>query len=90
MPPYPVERGWDYGVVNEHFTCWTVVERRLSNTGIAFCDKGLRALISVGTRILDGPHTSVGVDSSWFMSLEEAMRESSAWEGPDPEYYEVQ
>ncbi|MGC1649260.1 MAG: hypothetical protein WA741_25845, partial [Candidatus Sulfotelmatobacter sp.] len=24
--PYAVERAWDYGAVNEHFTCWAVLE----------------------------------------------------------------
>jgi hypothetical protein len=33
---------------------------------------------------------SIGVDSQWYISLEEAMRGSMAWDGPNPEDYEVQ
>jgi hypothetical protein len=38
--PYPVVRGWDYGFPGEAYECWTVLEHRESNTGIAFCDSG--------------------------------------------------
>jgi len=33
---------------------------------------------------------SIAMDSAWFASLEDAMRESMAWDGPNPEHYEVQ
>ena len=88
--PYPVERAWDYGVVGEHFTCWTVLEHRASNTGIAFCDEGFGPVHSWGLVFLTGPNTSIGMDSGWFVTLEDAMRESMAWDGPNPERYEVQ
>jgi len=88
--PYAVERAWDYGAVNEHFTCWTVLEHRASNTGIAFCDKGFGPSYPWGLVFLDGPHSGIGMDSGWFASLEDAMRESMAWDGPNPERYEVQ
>jgi hypothetical protein len=90
VPPYPVEREWQYGVVNEHYTCWTVLEHRASNSGIAFCNKGFGPSYPWGLVFLDGPHSDIGMDSGWFASLEDAMRESMAWEGTNPERYEVQ
>ena len=90
VSPYPVERDWDYGAPGEHFTCWTVLEHRASNTGIAFCSKGFGPAYPWGLIFLTGPHTSIGMDSGWFVSLEGAMRESAAWDGPSPEGYEVQ
>jgi len=37
---------------------------------------------------LTGPNISIGMDSGWFLSLEGAMRDSMAWDGPNPEGYE--
>jgi hypothetical protein len=88
--PYPVERAWDYGTTEERFTCWTVLEHRPSNTGIAFCSHGFGPSYPWGLVFLSGPHTGIGMDSAWFVSLEDAMRESIAWDGPNPDGYEVQ
>jgi hypothetical protein len=44
VSPYPVERDWDYGRAGERFTCWTVLEHRASNTGIAYCAQGFGPL----------------------------------------------
>jgi hypothetical protein len=90
VTPYPVERDWDYGAPGEHFTCWTVLEHRASNTGIAFCAQGFGPSYPWGLVSLSGPHMSIGMDSGWFISLEQAMRDSMAWDGPNPEGYEVQ
>jgi hypothetical protein len=89
VPPYPIERAWDYGSPGEHFTCWTVLEHRPSNTGIAFCNEGFGPSYPWGLVFLDGPHTGIGMDSGWFASLEEAMRDSAAWDGSNPEHYQV-
>ena len=51
--PYPVERGWDYGAIDEQYVCWTVLEHPASNTGIAFCEKGF------------GPSDPWGLVSIW-------------------------
>jgi len=88
--PYPVERVWDYGTSYEAFTCWTVLEHRPSNTGIAFCADGFGPSDPWGLVFLSGPLMSIGMDSAWFTSLEDAIRESAAWDGPNPAEYEVQ
>jgi hypothetical protein len=33
---------------------------------------------------------NIGMDCSWYANLEDAMRESQPWDGPDPPDYEVQ
>ena len=38
---------------------------------------------------LSGPHMNIGMDCGWFVSLEEAFRDSMAWDEPNPEGYEV-
>jgi hypothetical protein len=89
VTPYPVDRAWDYGSPGEQFTCWTVLEHRPSNTGIAYCSEGFGPSYPWGLVFLSGQHMSIGMDSAWFMSLEDAMRDSMAWEEPNPEGYEV-
>jgi hypothetical protein len=84
VTPYPVERTWDYGSRSERFTCWTVLEHPQSNTGIAFCSQGFGPSHPWGLVFLSGPHLGIGMDSAWFASVEEAMRESAAWDGSTP------
>jgi len=90
VTPHPVERAWNYGARDEHFVCWTVLEHHPSNTGIAYCLQGFGPSYPWGLVSLSGSHMSIGMDSSWFESLEDAMRDSMAWDGPNPEGYEVQ
>ena len=90
VEPYLVERQWDYGAPGERYVCWTVLEHRPSNTGVAYCDAGFGPVHPWGLVFLSGPHMSIGMDSGWFARLEDAVRESMAWEGPNPPGYEVQ
>lgn len=84
VDPYPVEREWDYGADGQKFTCWTVAEHRESNTGIAFCSQGFGPASPWGLAFLSGPHMSIGMDCGWYQSLENAFRESMAWDEPVP------
>jgi len=68
----------------------TVIEHRESNTGIAFCNQGFGPAYPWGLVFLSGEHMSIGMDSGWFISLEQAMRDSMAWDEPNPEGYESQ
>jgi hypothetical protein len=88
VAPYPVERDWDYGSPGERFVCWTLLEHRPSNTGIAYCSEGFGPRNPWGLVFLTGPHMGIGMDSGWFARLEDAVRESRAWEGPNPHGYE--
>ena len=42
-----------------------------------------------GLLFMSGEYMSMGMDSQWYVSLEDAFRESSAWEGENPPGYEV-
>jgi hypothetical protein len=88
VSPHPVNRAWDYGEPHEQFTCWTVLEHNPSNTGIAFCSDGFGPAYPWGLVFLSGPHMH-SMDSAWFTSLEDAVRNSMAWDGNNPEGYQV-
>jgi hypothetical protein len=87
--PHPVERDWDYGRVGERFTCWMVLEHSPSNTGIAYCAQGFGPSDPWGLIFLSGEHMAIGMDSAWFPTLESAMRDSMAWDRPNPNGYET-
>jgi len=89
VDPYPVLRDWDYGEAGQQFVCWTVMEHRSSNTGIAYCDEGFGPSDPWGLVFLSGTHTSIGMDSGWYRTLEDAFRESMAWEAGNPPNYEI-
>jgi hypothetical protein len=89
VPPYAVDRDWDYGRLGEKYTCWTVLEHRPSNTGIAYCNSGFGPSHPWGLVFLSGEHMNMGMDSAWYANLEDAMRESQAWDQPNPPGYEV-
>ncbi len=89
VTPYAVERDWDYGRIGERFTCWTVLEHPPSNTAIAYCPHGFGPSYPWGLVFVSGKYMGIGMDCSWFSILESAMRESMAWDGPNPENYEV-
>jgi hypothetical protein len=89
VKPYAVERDWDYGGDGERFTCWTVLEHSPTNTAIAYCEQGFGPSYPWGLVSLSGESGGIGMDSAWFSTLESAMRVSMAWDGPNPENYEV-
>jgi hypothetical protein len=89
VSPYPVLRAWDYGAEGESYPCWTLLEHRPSNTAIAFCSQGFGPAYPWGLVFLSGEHMSIGMDSAWFATLEDAMRDSMAWDGDNPEGYEL-
>jgi len=84
VPSYAVVREWDYGLPDEAYSCWTVVEHRLVNVGIAYCEAGFGPQAPWGLVFLSGPYMSIGMDSGWFTSLEEAARDLVSWDQPSP------
>jgi hypothetical protein len=90
VEPCLVERDWDYGAPDERHECWTILEHRPSNTGVAYCDAGFGPGSPWGLVFLSGPHMNIGMDSAWFATLEAAVRESMAWDGLNPPGYEVE
>jgi hypothetical protein len=88
VKPSCVERAWDYGEHATSYPCWTILEHPETNTGIAYCSQGFGPSFPWGLVFLSGPHMSIGMDSGWYGSLEAALRESMAWDEPNPEGYE--
>ena len=89
VQPRCEQRPWDYGAPDQTYPCWIVAEHQGSNTGIAFCESGFGPSCPWGLLFLHGPHSSMGMDSQWFASLEEAFRDSMAWEGENPTGYQA-
>ena len=89
VPPRLEHRGWDYGEDGQTYPCWICVEDRATNTAIAFCEEGFGPTDPWGLLFIEGEHTSMGMDSSWFPSLEEAVRDSMFWDGGNPPGYEA-
>jgi hypothetical protein len=87
VDPSPVEREWDYGTPGQLHVCWTVMEHKPSNTGVAYCNAGFGSTFHWGLVFLSGPH--LYMDSAWYTSLEAAVRESRAWQGENPPGYEI-
>jgi hypothetical protein len=79
VEPYSVEREWDYGTSSQTYICWTVLEHRKSNTGIAYCEYGFGPENPWGLVFLSGSHMGIGMDAGWFPRLEIAFKESMAW-----------
>jgi hypothetical protein len=84
VPAYEVVREWDYGLPGEAYPCWTVMEHRRANIGIAYCEAGFGPWRPWGLVFLSEPSMSIGMDSGWFASLEEAARDLVGWDQPSP------
>lgn len=79
VPPRSELRPSDYGPPGTEYPCWIVVEHGPSKTGIAYCEQGFGPRCPWGLLWISGERTSIGADSGWFGSLEEAVRESFAF-----------
>ena len=80
VAPTPVLRDWDYGAPDEAFVCWTVVQNEVVNRGVAYCEDGFGPHRPWGLVFLRGAYMSIGMDSGWFPTLEEAMRDLIGWD----------
>jgi len=81
------QRGWDYGKPNEEYPCWIFAEHPESNTAFAYTEYGFGPSSPWGLLSINGRYMSMGMDSGWFVSLEDLFRESMAWEGSNPPDY---
>lgn len=86
---YSVDRDWDYGPPGQTFPCWTVLEHPPSSTAIAYCEQGFGPSCPWGLVWLSGDYMGIGMDSGWFVSLQDAFRQSHACDCPAPDGYEV-
>jgi hypothetical protein len=77
VSPRCEDRPWDYGPPNQKYSCWIILEHPPSNTGIAYCVEGFGPRSPWGLLFLS-EYLSMGMDSSWYTTLEDAFRESMA------------
>ena len=83
------QREWDYGEPRLTYPCWIVAEDAASNTAIAYCEHGFGPSYPWGLLFIRGTYMSMGMDSGWYTSLEDAIRDSMAWDGVNPPDYEM-
>ena len=79
VAPVQVRRVWDYGAPGSYL-CWTVLEHQQSSTAFVYCEDGFGPRCPWGLVSIDATTSSMGMDSSWFPSLEAALKDSFAWE----------
>jgi len=80
VSPRCQKRPWDYGKKGDTYPCWIVAEHRASNTAFVYCEDGFGPKCPWGLLWISGDNLSMGMDSSWFTSLEAAVKDSFAWE----------
>lgn len=88
-PLHVEEWPWDYGPEGQTYPCWIAFAHPPSNTAIAYCSQGFGPSYPWGLLFLAEPR-SMGMDSQWFLSVEDALRNCPAWKGENPPGYEVQ
>lgn len=85
VSPRCEHRPWDYGAPGTKYPCWTVAEHAPSGAAFAYCEEGFGPSAPWGgppwggLLWISGEHLSMGMDCSWFTSLEDAVRDSFAW-----------
>jgi len=89
VPPRLEQREWDYSKESTRHPCWIVLEHRGSNTCIAYCEQGFGPNEPWGLLSISGNDASMGMDDRWYSRLEDCFRVSPAWDGPNPQGYEV-
>jgi hypothetical protein len=77
IPPRLEVRPWNFEGASAH-PCWIVLEDRATNIGVAYCEYGFGPKTPWGLLWLTGQHLSMGDDSGWFTSLEDAVLDG--WE----------
>jgi len=86
--PRVESREWNYGYAS--YDCWILIENSKLNCAIAFCESGFDPESPFGVLAAHRGDLSMGMDSEWYLSLEDAVRNSSLWNGENPPGYEVQ
>jgi len=87
VPSRREDRPWDYGSPGQTHPCFIVPEQAVRYwRGVL--RRRFRTSVSPGLLFLTR-FPSMGMDSGWFATLEDAVRESMAWDGENPEGYEV-
>src|SRR5581483_10325952 len=78
VPPRCELRPWAYSVPVVQHPCWIVAEHQRSQTAVAYCEYGFGPRTPWGLLWIAGDHLTMGDDSGWFTSFEEAVMDSFA------------
>jgi hypothetical protein len=78
-------RDWEYSQDPTKFPCWTVAILISGRLAIAYSDHGH----GVPWGLVDLENSWFGMDSQWFLRLEDAFIQSGMWKGTLPTGYEV-
>src|SRR5689334_14348041 len=92
IPPRACLLDWDYGHPHREFPAprypaFIVAEFPESGTGIAYSEYGFGPGCPWGLIFLD--RLGYGMDCGWYVKLEDAFRESMAWNEEPPPGYEL-
>lgn len=76
-------RQWEYDAEGSKYPCWIFAEHQESDTVFAYCEHGFGPDCPWGLLGVSRAYPNMGMDSNWFDSLEDLVRDSQAW--PDAE-----
>jgi hypothetical protein len=85
VPPRQVSLPWDYGRGGERFDCWHVGQSQDGGTWLVYCEQGFGPAFPWG--FVFPAFDSLGMDSQWHVSLEDAAIGAGLLDAPDG--YEV-
>lgn len=88
VPIHCEQVGWDYGDPGQSHPCWIVAYDPETSLAFAYSELGYGPSYPWGM-FRKSPDQSMGMDDSWYLSLEDVFRESIAWHGENPPRYEV-
>jgi len=74
--PVSHNRFWEYGKENEEFVCWTIAADNNSGVTLIYSDYGFGPITPWGLVMESFPY--FGMDSNWFISLEDCFLNSNA------------
>jgi hypothetical protein len=74
VEPFLQQRKWDYDDIS--YSCWVVADDPKSDTRYIYCEEGFGPSSPWGILSISGHE--MGMDSSWFQSLERAFYDSFA------------
>ena len=83
-------RDWLY-TPNTKYPYWVVAMGNSSPVSLVYCEYGFGQKYPWGVLLLGEEHWGkhLGIDSQWFLSLDDAFINSGLWDGPRPDNYEV-
>lgn len=77
--PRAEEGEWDYGVPGQHHPYWVVAED--AGVVLVYCEHGFGPERPWGFLYTGEPEYTLGMDSQWTRSMEEAFIHSGLWSG---------